>query len=55
MHALIGALVLIDLELDTRPKSFLIYHMAPIELRELKTQLQDIFDKKSVDTSVRGA
>ncbi|WMV24730.1 hypothetical protein MTR67_018115, partial [Solanum verrucosum] len=35
----------IDLEPGTRPISIPPYHMAPAELRELKTQIQELLDK----------
>ena len=35
----------IDLIPDTQPISIPSYHMAPIELKELKEQLQDLLDK----------
>ena len=35
----------IDVPLGTQPISIPPYHMAPLELRELKVQLQDLLDK----------
>ncbi|WMV18762.1 hypothetical protein MTR67_012147 [Solanum verrucosum] len=35
----------IDLKLGTRPISIPLYHMAPVELRELKAQIQEHLDK----------
>ncbi|WMV34738.1 hypothetical protein MTR67_028123 [Solanum verrucosum] len=35
----------IDLEPGTHPISIPPYHMAPTELRELKTQIQELLDK----------
>ena len=35
----------IDVALGTQPISIPPYHMAPLELRELKSQLQDLLDK----------
>ncbi|KAA3480727.1 Retrotransposon-like protein [Gossypium australe] len=34
----------IELELGTAPISYALYKMAPLELNELKTQLQDLLD-----------
>ena len=41
----------IELLLGTKPISIPPYRMAPIELRELKEQLQDLLDKKFIRPS----
>lgn len=41
----------IDLESGTCPICIPSYRMAPIKLRELKTQLQDLFDKRFILSS----
>ncbi|WP_457833268.1 hypothetical protein, partial [Staphylococcus aureus] len=47
----------IDLKLGTKPISKIPYRMAPIELQELKTQLQELLDIGFVrpSTSLWGA
>ena len=46
----------VDLSIEvlpgTNPISRTPYHMAPIELKELKTQLQELLDKRFVRPSV---
>ena len=42
----------IDLLFDTAPKSKAPYRMAPLELRELKEQLQELLDKGFIKPSV---
>ena len=42
----------IELPLDTQPISIPPYRMAPAELKELKDQLKDLFDKGFIRLSV---
>ncbi|WMV38202.1 hypothetical protein MTR67_031587, partial [Solanum verrucosum] len=42
----------IDLEPGTRPIPIPHYHMAPVELRELKAQIQELLDKGFIRPSV---
>lgn len=42
----------IELQLDTDPISKALYRMAPAELKELKTQLQELLDKGWLDALV---
>ena len=41
----------IDLVLETKPVSIPLYQMAPIGLKELKVQLQELIDKEFVHPS----
>ena len=42
----------IDLNLSTRPISKAPYRMSPLELKELKLQLQDLLEKRFIHPSV---
>ena len=41
-----------DLVPETSPISKTLYRMAPVELKELKVQLQELFDKGFIRLSV---
>ena len=42
----------IDLNPGTKPISKSLYHMSPLELKELKVQLQDLQDKEFIHPSI---